>query len=284
MTDFLREERNRFGLRQIDAAKAIGVGKTTFLRWEAGYPIPSDKLFELAKLGFDINYIVTGKRTKPISNVSVCELFKEERSKLSFSQKSIADFLGMSSKQVGRWESEIAIPADKLSLLAELGFDVNYILTGNRSPNSSQPDLVVVPQYDLTLFASGGALVIAEHPIARFELSTRWLQQNNLHNKKLTVVPVRGDSMEHTLYDGDLTLVSLIDDPTDAREGVCVLRFDDEIFVKRIQYDFKSKGYNITSDNSAYSGFFVDADDINSGRFSVLGRVERVLQRTRKVD
>ena len=233
---------------------------------------------------------------QPLQDINVCELFKKERKRLNLSQKEIADFLGMSSKQVSRWETQIAIPSDKLSLLSGFGFDVNYIITGNSNdslpaaPTQSTPlqtshaDLTAVPQYDLAASAGGGALVIAEHPIARFELSSRWLQQNNLHNKKLTVVPVRGDSMESTLFDGDLTLVSLIDDQTDAREGVCVLRFDDEIFVKRIQYDFKSKGYNITSDNSAYSGFFVDADDINAGRFSVLGRVERVLQRARKVD
>ena len=233
---------------------------------------------------------------QPLQDINVCELFKKERKRLNLSQKEIADFLGMSSKQVSRWETQIAIPSDKLSLLSGFGFDVNYIITGNSNDSltaaptqstalqTSHADLTAVPQYDLAASAGGGALVVAEHPIARFELSSRWLQQNNLHNKKLTVVPVRGDSMESTLFDGDLTLVSLIDDQTDAREGVCVLRFDDEIFVKRIQYDFKSKGYNITSDNSAYSGFFVDADDINAGRFSVLGRVERVLQRARKVD
>jgi len=226
MTTFLRDERNRLGLTQAEASKAIGVGKTTFLRWEAGHPIPSDKLIALSDIGFDINYILKGSKSAPLPLVK----------------------------------------------------------TKSTALQTSHADLTAVPQYDLAASAGGGALVVAEHPIARFELSSRWLQQNNLHNKKLTVVPVRGDSMESTLFDGDLTLVSLIDDQTDAREGVCVLRFDDEIFVKRIQYDFKSKGYNITSDNSAYSGFFVDADDINAGRFSVLGRVERVLQRARKVD
>ncbi|TVU86083.1 LexA family transcriptional regulator [Pseudoalteromonas neustonica] len=249
----------------------------------------------LLMCGEDRTYMST---YQPLQDINVCELFKKERNRLNLSQKEIADFLGMSSKQISRWETQIAIPSDKLALLSGLGFDTNYIITGINNDSlpvaalptqstalqTSHADLTAVPQYDLAASAGGGALVIAEHPIARFELSTRWLQQNNLHNKTLTVVPVRGDSMEHTLYDGDLTLVSLIDDPIDAREGVCVLRFDDEIFVKRIQYDFKSKGYNITSDNSAYSGFFVDADDINAGRFSVLGRVERVLQRARKVD
>ncbi|GGF00718.1 XRE family transcriptional regulator [Pseudoalteromonas gelatinilytica] len=215
MTTYLRDERNRLGLTQQQAAEAIGVGKTTLLRWESGYPIPSDKLIALSDIGFDVTYVLKGVNTP----------------------------------------SAVLEP--------------------------TKTDLIAVPQYDLAASAGGGALVIAEHPIARFELSKRWLEQHNLHNKKLTVVPVRGDSMEQTLYDGDLTLVSLVDDLADAREGVCVLRFDDEIFVKRIQYDFKSKGYKVTSDNTAYSSFFVEVNDIESGRFTVLGRVERVLQRTK---
>ena len=223
MTTFLREERNRLELTQADASKAIGVGKTTFLRWEAGYPIPSDKLIALSDIGFDINYVLKGCKRDTLPAAS----------------------------------------------------------TPGTALQTSHADLTAVPQYDLSASAGGGALVVAEHPIARFELSKRWLEQHNLHNKKLTVVPVRGDSMENTLHDGDLTLVSLIDDLSEAREGVCVLRFDEEIFVKRIQYDFKSKGYKVTSDNNAYSGFFVEAEDIESGRFTVLGRVERVLQRTK---
>ncbi|TMP19099.1 hypothetical protein CWC02_08520 [Pseudoalteromonas sp. S2721] len=215
MTTYLRDERNRLGLTQQQAAEAIGVGKTTLLRWESGYPIPSDKLIALSDIGFDVTYVLKGVNTP----------------------------------------SAVLEP--------------------------TKTDLIAVPQYDLAASAGGGALVIAEHPIARFELSKRWLEQHNLHNKRLTVVPVRGDSMEQTLYDGDLTLVSLVDDLAEAREGVCVLRFDDEIFVKRIQYDFKSKGYKVTSDNTAYSSFFVEVDDIESGRFTVLGRVERVLQRTK---
>lgn len=219
---------------------------------------------------------------------------KEQRELLGLSQKEVFETIDVSKGTYIRWEAGKPIPSDKLSQLSDMGFDVNYIVTGTKSYTSeatstkselviapSNSDLIAVPQYDLSASAGGGALVIAEHPIARFELSKRWLEQHNLHNKKLSVVPVRGDSMEQTLYDGDLTLVSLVDDLADAREGVCVLRFDDEIFVKRIQYDFKSKGYKVTSDNTAYSSFFVEVDDIESGRFTVLGRVERVLQRTK---
>lgn len=72
--------------------------------------------------------------TKSIdADLNVCDLFQFERKRLNLSQKEIADFLGMSSKQIGRWESLTPIPADKLSKLTELGFDSNYVVTGVRS-------------------------------------------------------------------------------------------------------------------------------------------------------
>jgi transcriptional regulator with XRE-family HTH domain len=66
-------------------------------------------------------------------DIKVCYFFKEERKRLNLSQKNIADFLDMSTKQIGRWESSVAISADKLALLAELDFDVLFVITGMRS-------------------------------------------------------------------------------------------------------------------------------------------------------
>ncbi|KAA1165777.1 helix-turn-helix transcriptional regulator [Pseudoalteromonas fuliginea] len=52
------------GLLQKDLLDAVGVNKGTIIRWESGSSIPSDKLAELVKLGFDISYVVTGIRTE----------------------------------------------------------------------------------------------------------------------------------------------------------------------------------------------------------------------------
>lgn len=66
-------------------------------------------------------------------DINVCMYFKDERKRLKLSQKNISDFLGMSVKQVGRWESTIAIPTDRLNQLQALGFDVTYVVSGRRS-------------------------------------------------------------------------------------------------------------------------------------------------------
>ena len=69
-------------------------------------------------------------------DINVSLNLKNERKRLNLGQKEISDFLGMSVKQVGRWESSIAIPTDKLAQLSELGFDVNYVITGQRQQPS----------------------------------------------------------------------------------------------------------------------------------------------------
>lgn len=62
MSIFLQSERKRLGMSAADVREKIDVSRATFTRWEAGSPIPSDKLAALVKLGFDINYVVTGER------------------------------------------------------------------------------------------------------------------------------------------------------------------------------------------------------------------------------
>ena len=153
----------------------------------------------------------------------------------------------------------------------------------NKPPYQATENMVNIPQYDLMASAGHGSYVVAENPVANFSFSNEWITKQGLHQKQLTVVPVHGDSMESTLSDGDLLLVSMIDYPQSAREGICVLRYCDEIFVKRIQFDWKGRGYKVTSDNKLYEEFYVDESDIINGLFNVVGKVERVLQRAKNL-
>ncbi|WP_199103205.1 helix-turn-helix domain-containing protein [Aquitalea sp. ASV11] len=61
--DRLREERNRLGLNQTEAAKAAGIGFSTYQTYEAGERCPNaEALASWAGSGFDILYVVTGTR------------------------------------------------------------------------------------------------------------------------------------------------------------------------------------------------------------------------------
>lgn len=66
---------------------------------------------------------------------SIGSRFKEERERLGLSQKSLCDFFSIKDpKTIRNWEAGISSPAaEELSLFAEKGADVLYILTGQRT-------------------------------------------------------------------------------------------------------------------------------------------------------
>lgn len=64
------------------------------------------------------------------TGTEVCTRLGEERRRLNLNQNKVAEYCNVSSKTVGRWEKNIPIPADKLSLLADLGYNITFILTG----------------------------------------------------------------------------------------------------------------------------------------------------------
>ncbi|MBD1584845.1 helix-turn-helix transcriptional regulator [Pseudoalteromonas sp. S16_S37] len=67
------------------------------------------------------------------SDLNVCINLRVERKRLNLKQSDVAAFLGMSSKQIGRWETKTPIPSDKLAALSSQGFDCMFILTGQRA-------------------------------------------------------------------------------------------------------------------------------------------------------
>ena len=60
----LLAERQRVGLTRERVAHALDVADRTVARWEKNIAIPADKLECLARLGMDVQYILTGKRSR----------------------------------------------------------------------------------------------------------------------------------------------------------------------------------------------------------------------------
>ena len=73
-----------------------------------------------------------------IKDINVCSRLGDERKRLNLNQSKVAEYCGVSVKTVGRWEKSIPIPADKLSLLAQLGYDITYVLTNMRLAPQAQ--------------------------------------------------------------------------------------------------------------------------------------------------
>jgi len=59
----LKEERQRLGLKQTELAQKIGITEKTISNYETGHF--NTPLIEMARLGIDIGYLITGLPTSP---------------------------------------------------------------------------------------------------------------------------------------------------------------------------------------------------------------------------
>lgn len=65
----LREERARLGLTQQEVAAAASVHVKTVRRWESQVAIPLDAMIPLLAIGYDVQYVASGVRSKNINEV-----------------------------------------------------------------------------------------------------------------------------------------------------------------------------------------------------------------------
>lgn len=65
----LREERARLGLTQQEVADAANVHVKTVRRWESQVAIPLDAMIPLLTIGYDVQYVASGVRSKNIHEV-----------------------------------------------------------------------------------------------------------------------------------------------------------------------------------------------------------------------
>jgi transcriptional regulator with XRE-family HTH domain len=67
---------------------------------------------------------------------------QKERERNGLSQTDLGDILGVNKQGVSRWENgNASIPFKNLPILAEKGFDLQYIITGKRSEVSAASGL-----------------------------------------------------------------------------------------------------------------------------------------------
>lgn len=67
--------------------------------------------------------------------MGISDRLREERERLSLSQRRVAELLGVSLNTVNNWErGTSAVGAEAVSQLGELGADVLYIVAGQRTP------------------------------------------------------------------------------------------------------------------------------------------------------
>lgn len=187
-----------------------------------------------------------------------------------------ADFalrLGVAEKTLGNHERGDRVPdADVLAAYREqLGVDLTWLVTGEgdmfAGPRPStalerQTDvadhLVMIPQFELRA-AAGPGLVPAETSVSNyFTVEREWLRRFLPSwagtNAAIGILQGQGDSMEPTIFDGDMIMVAG-DPPWEAvrRGGIFVVLHHDELRIKRLQHYPKTGDIDLISDNSRYA-------------------------------
>jgi phage repressor protein C with HTH and peptisase S24 domain len=150
-------------------------------------------------------------------------------------------------------------------------FGVDEAILGG-PPRRSGPviDLVQVPILDVEASAGYGALAEMEAKSAQFGFDPNWLRKLTASKSpSLSIIGVRGDSMEPTLSDGDDVLVDLGDNQTRLRDGIYVLRMDDALAVKRIAIEPHGRKVSVVSDNPAYPTW----NGLDRRTVNIVGRV-----------
>ena len=117
-----------------------------------------------------------------------------------------------------------------------------------------------------------GHPVDLEEPLFCMAFRRYWIENYVTTDiKQLSVIAVKGDSMEGVLNDGDNILVNHA--ATTPRDGLFVLRINNDLMVKRVQ-SLPGK-LLITSANPAYTPFEIDlAKNKDNEEAAIVGRVE----------
>ena len=191
-------------------------------------------------------------------------------------QAKIAADIDMTIAGFSRIWNEGGLPkAETLKKIKQLkGCSIDWLLTREGEPfpdaaaqaaSSAQDTLgnpvdidefIFVPRYDIQAAAGHGRLVGDETPVFSMAFRRYWVENYVTRDtKQLSVISVKGDSMEGVLNDGDTILINHGD--TTPRDGLYVLRLNENLLVKRLQL-MPGGIVNVISANEAYPSFEIN--------------------------
>lgn len=205
-------------------------------------------------------------------------------------QAKIAADIDMTIAGFSRIWNEGGLPkSETLKKIKQLkGCSIDWLLTGEGEPFPDQAaqnttaydtlgnpvdveEFIFVPRYDIQAAAGHGQLVGDEKPVFTMAFRRYWVENYVTRDtKNLSVISVKGDSMEGVLNDGDSILIN--HGETTPRDGLYVLRINENLLVKRLQL-MPGGIVNVISANEAYPTFEIDLNNLGDD-IAVIGRVE----------
>ncbi|MCX2788383.1 LexA family transcriptional regulator [Vibrio sp. Sgm 5] len=228
------------------------------------------------------NTSIENDRHDPIQNDvkgSVLERIKQLAN--GRSGRKLEKVWGINASTINSYILRGSIPSlDKaISIATAEGVSVQWLATGQDAivEQCCNQDAIAITKYNVVASAGGGSFIDTENETDTLNVSKQWLRQKRLMHKKLCIIEAKGNSMEPFIHDGDDLFVNLIEEPQwKPFDGVYVIRLDELLKVKRLEYCIMRDGYRVVSDNTDYAEEFVTRNDIDE-RLKVIGEVVMVL-------
>lgn len=194
--------------------------------------------------------------------VTTGQRLREERDRLGYTQTAFAELAGTTKKSQIDYEKDLTQPkAGYLATIAEVGADINYIITGRESTkelNSYLSDgfegFSLVPVFaDVMISAGHGSIVDSDcKPSSYMAFRNDWIRSRGFLVKDLKVYICRGDSMSPTVEDQEPILTHGSEADKIPQDGhIYVIRSGEAHWVKRVQKQLDSS-LLLISDNKAY--------------------------------
>lgn len=139
-------------------------------------------------------------------------------------------------------------------------------------PNFPADDFVFIRQVNGHISAGGGLM---PEESADFHCAFRrdWIKKRGGKPDSMSLIKVSGDSMEPTLFAGDLVLIDHSRTSVPHQGGIYAISIDHEIMIKRIQVLFPQNKLRILSDNTHYDPIEADPDQVKiNGKVIWFGR------------
>lgn len=213
---------------------------------------------------------------------NLADRIRAVRKKLGINQVELGDILGCTEGKIKGWEQGKTLtikPKDTVLLESKYGFNREWLENGEGDMMINQGDLVLndistisamlngnisIPYYKDINASAGYGCTNGECKPARITLIASMLP---VSGKNIEAIKVMGNSMSGTIEDDDVIFINK--DDCEVQDGkIYVVYLCDEVYVKRLFTEPKTKAIILKSDNPLFPQLNADCDD-----FKVIGRV-----------
>lgn len=212
--------------------------------------------------------------------MDVVERIQEVISDKSMSLKDFSEALDVNYRTMQRYiAGERSVSTEFLqSITDRMDVSASWLLSGagekyiqERPSGRDDTDFIQIKRHPIEVSAGNGADGDADTDTGtgHYAYNKKWLERRGLKPSALSVISVRGDSMEPEINDKDLVLLDNTD--TTPRDGnIYVVRFSGDVFVKRIQ-KLPGDQLQLVSRNEVYPPIVIQHPEADG--VEIIGRV-----------